>query len=229
MSEENNFKPIFIMIIIICVIYFLLSHYVPHKKEKLSIKLNKLSPRDSIRKACPYKEEEVEEVSPGYSPRTPTDKYNNPNPRVNVKKYNNDFFKFRDFTEQNSSIRYDAVDKINNLTLSGELSKLGANSGAKIKDIYDALTSNDINLYKKPCVRLPFFDDINPDGYSYQPGTPGMQLTPDDWNYNREKVLNGGQFMENIVGNDPNTTGLFDLWRFNKAEQALQEKIDNQF
>lgn len=215
MLPENNLGKVFLILFIVFVIFFLLGYYKPKNKEKLT-NTRVMSPHDSILKACPYKDDDFS-VSPGYTPVTPTDKYNNTNPKINVKSFNNDFFQFRDFTEQNSSMRYDSVDKIQDMTLNGELEKMNL-GGSKIRDIYDALASNDVNLYKKPCVRLPFFDDINPDGYSYQPGTPGMHLVPDDWKYKNEKVINGGNFMTNIVGNDPNNTDLFDLSRFPKTE-----------
>lgn len=57
--------------------------------------------------------------------------------------YHKDFFGFRDrFTNENTSINYDPVDAVNNVTLTGEY------EGAKIKDIYDNMTKG-TNIYMK--------------------------------------------------------------------------------
>nr|QBK88932.1 MAG: hypothetical protein LCMiAC02_00250 [Mimivirus LCMiAC02] len=71
-------------------------------------------------------------------------------PVKSVKQFHDEFFKFRDYhTNENSSMRYDPVDKIVNMQLDGDLSKNDAKyKSMKIKDIYDNLTAG-TNRYSK--------------------------------------------------------------------------------
>ncbi len=64
-------------------------------------------------------------------------------PVRSIKQFHDEFFKFRDYhTNENSSMRYDPVDKIRNMKLDGDLSKNDAKyKSMKIKDIYDNLTA----------------------------------------------------------------------------------------
>lgn len=131
-----------------------------------------------------------------------------PRPVQTAKEFNKDFFKFRDFTEENSSIRPDSVDKVLNLYLSGELSQARNKSNMKIKDIYDQVTLNGPALYEKPCVRLPYFDNTMHDGYDASVVT-GMHNVRDEWKYPHENSLNGGQIAKNLYGYDPYDLGQF--------------------
>ncbi|QKF93838.1 hypothetical protein QKU48_gp0380 [Fadolivirus algeromassiliense] len=124
-----------------------------------------------------------------------------PKPTQTIKEFNKDFFKFRDYTYNNSSMTLDPVDKITNLYLDGDLGQAGRHSTMKIRDIFDQVTCGQ-NLYTKPCVRLPHFDNTMHDGYNYNQMT-GMYNTRDTWNYNNEKEMNGGQVDKNLYGNDP--------------------------
>ncbi len=120
-----------------------------------------------------------------------------------AKEFSDDFFGFRDrSTFMNSSIRFDAVDKIQDLYLSGNLSHArGFPENTKIKDLFDCATSGP-TIYKRSCVRLPTFDNMNPvdDHVSY--GTPGLYATADQWQYPNEKIINGGEIDNGVYGTD---------------------------
>jgi len=124
-----------------------------------------------------------------------------PNPTQSTKNFHNDFFNFRDSIYQNSSIREDSVDKIQSLYLDGNLSQARRYPNMKIKDLFDELTKGP-NLYERQCVRLPQFDNINPDGYHLSYGTPGTSLTRDNWSYKNEKIMNGGRIVDDLYPND---------------------------
>jgi hypothetical protein len=98
------------------------------------------------------------------------------------REFNNNFFRFRDSTCLNSSMRDDAVDRVQQLYLQGNLSEVRGCHNVKIKDIFDKIVANP-NPYERQCVRLPSFDNVNPDGWRFNYGTPGTQLTGDKWVY----------------------------------------------
>lgn len=125
----------------------------------------------------------------------------NPKPVQSIKDFNKDFFKFRDYTYNNSSMTVDSVDKIANLYLDGNLGEARNFPGMKIRDIYDNLTAG-TNLYQRSCVRVPSFDNTMHDGYNYSFLT-GMHNTRDNWQYPNEKEINGGQLEKNFYANDP--------------------------
>jgi hypothetical protein len=101
--------------------------------------------------------------------------------------FHTDFYNFRDKTYHNSSMHEDAVDKVTDLYLSGNLSQARTYPNKKIKDLFDD-TVGGINLYARQCVRIPQFDTINPDGWYQNYGTPGTQITRDEWEYNKNNV-----------------------------------------
>jgi hypothetical protein len=131
-----------------------------------------------------------------------------PQPTKAIKKFNKDFFKFRDFTMDNTSIRLDAVDKVINLQLSGNLSQARNISGKRIRDIYDETTMCGPNLNQKTCVRVPQFDNTMHDGYVPNNVT-GMHNVRDHWQYPSESSMNGGKLAKNLYGNDLSFTGQF--------------------
>ncbi len=116
-------------------------------------------------------------------------------PAISRKQFHNDFFGFRDLTEQNSSIRQDPVDLIQQMYLDGNLGAARRFPNMKIKDIFDAATQGP-NLYERQCVRLPHFDNINFDGYLMSNGSPGLMTTRTDWEYDNEKIMNGGKITD---------------------------------
>ena len=116
------------------------------------------------------------------------------------KQFNKDFFNFRDRNWHSSSMRYDPVDKINDMYLSGNMSQARRHPNMKIKDLYDELTSGP-NLYKRQCVRTPLFDNMNPDEYHIKPGSPATIINGNNWKYDNEKVMNGGNITQGLTGN----------------------------
>jgi hypothetical protein len=120
-----------------------------------------------------------------------------------AKQFNKDFFSFRDKTENNSSMRFDSVDFMNQLYLEGNTDTARRYPNMKIQDLYDEATKNGPNFYTRSCVRLPKFDDINPENLTYEYGNPALHMVRDDWKYSNEKVMNGGEIMKGIVGRDP--------------------------
>jgi hypothetical protein len=124
-----------------------------------------------------------------------------PTPIKSKKEFNNDFFNFRDLTHNNSSQRYDSVDKIQQMYLQGNLDEAHRNPNMKIKDLFDETTKGP-NKYTRSCVRLPQFDNINNDGYQMSYGTHPMHLTRDNWTYSNEKTMNGAQMNNGLYGHD---------------------------
>lgn len=119
-----------------------------------------------------------------------------------AKQFNKDFFSFRDKTYNNSSMRPDPVDFMNQLYLEGNTDIARRYPNMRIQDLFDEATKAGPNLYTRTCVRLPQFDNINPEGLTYEYGNPALHNVRDDWNYPNEKVMNGGQIMGGIVGHD---------------------------
>ncbi len=121
-----------------------------------------------------------------------------------TKEFSDDFFSFRDSTQMNSSMRFDAVDKIQDLYLSGNLEHAkGFPENVKIKDLFDCATSGP-TIYKRSCVRLPTFDNMNPVGHYASYGTPGLYATADQWQYPNEKIMNGGEIDNGIYASQSN-------------------------
>jgi len=120
-----------------------------------------------------------------------------------IKQFNNDFFKFRDNIENSSSNRIDPVDKINQLTIDSNLDFAKSYPNMNIKDVYDELTKAP-DLYTKPYVRNPKFDDMNYDGWVAQTGSPGLILNQEEWKYNNEKMMNGGRIDGMVRASDKN-------------------------
>lgn len=131
--------------------------------------------------------------------------------------FQEDFYNFRDKTQNNSSMRYDPVDKVSSLYLSGNLSDArGYGENVKIKDLFDNATKAPVNLYSRSCVRIPKFDNVNPDGYYLNEGTPGLHLTRDEWTYDNENILNGGSMDGNIYPHETFNTENFELSKYDE-------------
>lgn len=125
-----------------------------------------------------------------------------------AKEFNKDFFKFRDYTYNNSSMTLDPVDKVTNLYLEGYLGDAREYPGMKIRDVFDYLTGPCTKLYEKSCVRVPNFDNTMHDGYNSSFVT-GMYNTRDTWQYPNEKEINGGPLEKNFYAHDPEDTKFF--------------------
>jgi len=116
-----------------------------------------------------------------------------------INEFHKDFFNFRDKTCNNSSMMYDSVDKVADLYMSGDITTNRNTPNMKIKDLFDYTTQGP-NLYTKPCVRVPHFDNINFDGYTFDLGTTttNMLNTADKWAYKPDYLMNDGKFYGNV-------------------------------
>ena len=118
-------------------------------------------------------------------------------PVKTIDEFHKNFFSFRDMIEQNDSYGPDPVDKMNDI-----IANQTDLTNKKIKDIYDEMTKGP-NINTKISNRLPKFDNINYDGWTINNGSPGMYNTMNEWKYDNEKVMNGGQFDNMIRPEDP--------------------------
>lgn len=160
------------------------SNFVPivvQKKIKQRIRRKKINPVNDI---CGYVDDDL--ASKYINSKSMKTRICGRKPQT-AKQFANSFFKFRDFTEHNSSMFYDPVDKITDLRLSGELEE---GSDLKIKDVYDQLTAGP-DLYKNKCTRLPYFDHAMNDGYNFDFVT-GLYGTRREWNYYGDNEMNSG-------------------------------------
>ncbi len=128
-----------------------------------------------------------------------------PLPAQSRREFHNDFFSFRDKTYENSSMQYDTVDMVQDLYLSGNNSIARQHPNMRIKDVFDNMTQAP-NAYVRDCVRLPKFDNVNPQGYYNSFGTPGLSLTRDNWSYDNEQANNGGEIQPGLYANDLSAT-----------------------
>ncbi len=117
-----------------------------------------------------------------------------------IKQFNKDFFDFRGKTHNNSSIVFDAVDKVTELILNGGYWTPPAEEVAKISDIYDKLTQRPD--FQSECTRIPNFDSVMYDGYQPKILT-GLYSSGNEWVYNKEAEINGGQLEKRLYSNDP--------------------------
>jgi hypothetical protein len=119
-----------------------------------------------------------------------------------TKQFNKEFFDFRDkYTYENSSMRQDSVDKVLDLYLEGDMGQARRYPNMKIKDLYD-LTTCGQNLYDRDCVRIPYFDNVNFNGYNLSFGPTGLHNTRDTWAYKDEKIMNGGAISKDLYPHD---------------------------
>ncbi len=118
-----------------------------------------------------------------------------------IKQFNKDFFDFRGKTHNNSSIVFDAVDKVTELILNGGIwTPPVGEEVAKISDIYDKLTQRPD--FQSECTRIPNFDSVMYDGYQPKILT-GLYSSGNEWVYNKEAEINGGQLEKRLYSNDP--------------------------
>lgn len=125
--------------------------------------------------------------------------------------YRNDFFNFRNKTNQ-SSQGVDSTELLNENILSnnGNIYDVNAKAkkGQKISEIYDGLT---IGQYQNiaPTDTVTSKDHIAPnyDRVTHSPqfktnGGNGSFFTNDNWMYKTDNVMNGGEFLDGITGSD---------------------------
>ncbi len=127
-------------------------------------------------------------------------------PCDSVKKYsNNELTNYRDkhFSFRNkiwqTSRDVDMVDKINNLYLSGDEDVAKEFKGKNISDLFNTLTKND-DLISQDCLISTNKDieRITKESGYLEKGHNGNMYSNANWKYENEKVLNGGNFFNNI-------------------------------
>lgn len=122
-------------------------------------------------------------------------------PTQTISEFNKDFFKFRDYTFQSSSMSEDPVDKIQSLYLNGDLGVAPTYNGVKIRDIYDTIACGSADVYQRHCVRVPKLDNTMNPGYNFSFLT-GLYGTRDEWSYPDDRVENGGEIATGLYAHD---------------------------
>lgn len=116
-------------------------------------------------------------------------------------KYRDDFYSFRNKIERPSH-NDDLVDRITEMYLSGNTDIARNHKGVMIKDLYDNLTKQDANLYTTQCKRMPEVGGITHEGEHKAAGFRGDYFTKDNWTYDKENTINGGEFFGGVYPND---------------------------
>jgi hypothetical protein len=132
-----------------------------------------------------------------------------PKPIQTPEEFNNDFFKFRDYTYNDSAIREDPVDKMNEL----QQSNYNGFHDKPIQEIYDMIAAGPVNLYKNPDARKTYYDNTMNDGYDFCQ-LSNLYNNRDEWFYYDEKVMNGGLTEMGIYGDDPETLKEFPILNY---------------
>jgi hypothetical protein len=117
-----------------------------------------------------------------------------------INKHRDEYLAFRNGVWQPSSTE-DAVDRINDLYLSGSNDISRNHKDVKIKDLYDQLTKAP-SVYTENCVKMPNVDDATRNGDYIVAGSRGNFHPRDNWVYGEEKVMNGGEFMTGVFPSD---------------------------
>lgn len=112
-----------------------------------------------------------------------------------VNRHRNDYISFRNGVFQPSN-GVDAVDKINDLYLSGNTDITRNFKDMKIKDLYDYVTKNNFSSSSDKKEAFNNNSDL------IIAGSRGDFLAKDNWVYEDEKVMNGGEFMDGIYPSD---------------------------
>ena len=112
-----------------------------------------------------------------------------------IKKERDKFFGFNECINQNSNPNNTAmkVQKLYNEN----------NNDVSISQLYDNAVK-DVNLYEKQCVKTPIYDNLSKSGVYVREGCVGNTYLNDNWMYNNDKIINGGQISENLYAYDPN-------------------------
>ena len=129
--------------------------------------------------------------------------------RQQVKKELEEHSDFRAMTNQSASGE-DMVDRINMMYLSGNTDISRNHKGQRIKDVYDNLTKG-TDLYKRECVRVPELDQHQEqEKYDFN-GEKKLNMNQSAWEYNNEKIINGGTITDALMAFDPNGGSLHQL------------------
>jgi len=119
-----------------------------------------------------------------------------------LKNYRDNHFAFRNQVWQTSK-DVDMVDKINDMYFSGNDEPNRNTRGQKIADLFDGLTQNEDKLYQQ-CISNSGEDSrvqrlVNPSTSTItETGHNGKFISNINWQYENEKIMNGGQFFNNI-------------------------------
>jgi len=130
-----------------------------------------------------------------------------------LQNYRDDFFNFRNKINQ-SSEGVNPIDILNERILAGQGDladmndpnnpvKLGGNAqGQKISELYDSLTANSYGPYHENCMISPNFDTINMSPQYKKYVGNGEYYTRDNWAYEKDRIMNGGAFFNDVTGAD---------------------------
>lgn len=130
-----------------------------------------------------------------------------------LQNYRDDFFNFRNKINQ-SSEGLSVTDVLNERILAGngDLSdmndpnnpiKLSKNAqGQKISDLYDSLTANAYGPYHENCMVSPNFNSTNMSPQYKKYVGNGEYYTRDNWAYEKDRIMNGGAFFNDVTGSD---------------------------
>lgn len=214
-SNQNVLNCILISFIIVVCVHFLFSKPIPESIPKRVIEVNQsLENFKEINKENKKNKSKLlnnmyinklpcnDEDSLEYMKGVLTSKHNHtsiPKAVQTRKEFNNDFFSFREATCENSSIKYDAVDKVQQLYLDGNMNlERGQQKPVKIKDLFDNITSSSGNNIRNS-VKLPEFNNLESNSYTTSRTSPSQG----GWKYPNEKISNGGQIIPGLSASDP--------------------------
>jgi hypothetical protein len=138
--------------------------------------------------------------------------------RVELDKYRDDFFGFRNHTSQNSN-GVDAVDRVNDLYLSGNTDLSRNHKGVKIQDLFNSITQGSVDKPKENPIREIDLNttsiEVNPmgitGGMKKKSGATNDYYSNDNWVYDSEKLENGGEFYNGIFASDPSNSNFAAL------------------
>jgi len=139
-----------------------------------------------------------------YGDKIPDDTPETKFSKNDMQNYRDDFCNFRNKTNYLSN-NIDTTEIINESVLrnNGEFGAIDKDItvGTKISDIYDAYTDNH---YKTNSNNIaPSYDNLKQ--YKMN-GNDGSIYTNDNWMYDTDNVMNGGEFLDNIVGTNNNNS-----------------------
>ena len=111
-----------------------------------------------------------------------------------LKKERDKFFDFNDHINKNSNP--------NNMAFKVQKLYNESNMDVSLSKIYDNAVKESI-VFEKQCVKTPIYDDITKTGAYTREGTTGSTFLKDNWMYNNDKIINGGQISDNLYAYDP--------------------------
>lgn len=146
-------------------------------------------------------------------------------PNKTAKKAHDQFFDFRDKTNQESSGE-DVVDRIHSMYVDGNTDIARGHQGQRIKDLFDNLTQG-VHLYDRTCVRIPHQDSVvEAESYGIN-GTSGFSLSGHEWRDDKkgEYVTTGGMFGD-TYGYDPTVNPYLSTLKMQKIKDLAAAKYN---